>query len=303
MKTQLEKHQNQIRHVLVSGGTHGNEYTGAFLARHWLVDPTPVTRGGFSTHVLFSHPEAFKVCKRYIDRDLNRSFHPSEEIAQSGLMELTRAQEIQEWLRLKCEGNYPDVIFDLHSTTANMGLSLVLTNREPFNLLLLSYLNSRFAGINAYIWEEGSSQPGFLNSLSKNGFAIEVGPVANGVLNAEWVQKTSFLVNACLDFIGLWNCKDQSLSALSKCVTVFTYCGHVDYPRSADGLPAAMIHPDLQDKDFQPLKKGEPIFLGFGGDVSFWEGETVYPVFINEAAYYEKGIAFTVTQKLNLEIY
>lgn len=289
-----------VRHVLVAGGTHGNEYTGAFLARHWLRDDSSLKRDSFSTHVLLSNPDAFKICKRYVDRDLNRSFNPSEIVSNNLALELSRARDIEHWLVSACGGGMPGVIFDLHSTTANMGKSLVLTNREPFNLLLLAYLRQRFADVNAYLWEEPSSQPGFLNSLSSKGFAIEIGPVANGVLQAESVLNTAALVHACLDFIEEWNSGINS--ALASRVPLHCFRRHVDYPRGSDNLPSAMVHPELQNRDFQALQPGEPVFLGFDGSVTLWEGDTVWPVFINEAAYYEKGIAFTATDKLELEI-
>lgn len=41
----------------------------------------------------------------------------------------------------------------------------------------------------------------------------------------------------------------------------------------------------------------------FSGKDVLYEGEsTVYPVFINEAAYYEKGIAFIQTEKLTFSV-
>ena len=59
-----------------------------------------------------------------------------------------------------------------------------------------------------------------------------------------------------------------------------------------------MIHPQLENKDYQKLQPGEPIFLTFAGKTIFYEGqETVWPVFVNEVAYYEKGIAMCLTKK------
>lgn len=59
-----------------------------------------------------------------------------------------------------------------------------------------------------------------------------------------------------------------------------------------------MIHPHLQGRDYQELKKGDPLFVTFQGETIFYEDEeTVWPVFINEAAYYEKGIAMCLTKK------
>jgi succinylglutamate desuccinylase len=289
-----------VNHVLVSGGTHGNEFTGAFLARQWLADSQPLIRSGFKTHVLLANPEAFKICKRYVERDLNRSFDPSDEISNPNAFELRRAAEIQYWLMARCDGGFPDAIFDLHSTTASMGLSLVLTNLDRFNLMNLAYLRQRFENVNAYLWEEPLSRPGFLNGLTHKGFAIEVGPVANGVLSAEWVLKTSQLVNACLDFIALWNA--GTLPSLPESVPLYRFRCHIDYPRSADSLPAAMIHPEFQNRNFGWLQTGDPVFMGFDGKTIVWEGSPGWAVFINEAAYYEKGIAFTLTDKIDAKI-
>lgn len=291
---------DRVRHVLISGGTHGNEYTGAFLARHWGKNPHELRRTSFSTHALFANPEAFAICKRYVERDLNRSFNPSGPIANPNALELKRALEIEKDLRARCDGQLPDTIFDLHSTTANMGLSLVLTNREPFNIALYAYLRSRFDDVRAYLWEEPRTQPGFLNSLAARGFAIEVGGVPNGVLLANWVMKTSELVNACLDFCEFWN--EGRLPDFPDSVPLFIFQRHIDYPRDEDGLPKMMIHPELQGRDFQLLQAGEPVFMDFSGKPTVWTGEAVWPVFINEAAYYEKGIAFTVTMKQEISL-
>ncbi|MFZ9520521.1 MAG: aspartoacylase [Silvanigrellaceae bacterium] len=293
-QTQLNSTQ-KMKHVLVSGGTHGNEFTGAFLARHWLTDSSSIRRPSFNTIPLFANRRAFEICRRYVERDLNRSFSPSGPVVDSQAYELKLAQQIQHELLEKCDGKAPDVIFDLHTTTAHMGLSLVLTNRDPFNVLLYGYLRSKDSNVRAYVWEEPSAHPGFLNSLSRNGFAIEVGPVANGVLNAHFVLETARLVEHCLDFVEMWNTGVRP--SLPASVPLFVFKDHIDYPRGVDGLPDAMLHPEFQGRDFQELMPGQPIFLGFDGKSHFWSGETTWPVFINEAAYYEKGIAFTTTRR------
>jgi aspartoacylase len=64
-----------------------------------------------------------------------------------------------------------------------------------------------------------------------------------------------------------------------------------------------MIHPQLQGKDYEALHPGNPVFLTFDNQAIAYEGEsTVYPIFINEAAYYEKGIAMCLTQKQQLTV-
>ncbi|MEJ1936133.1 succinylglutamate desuccinylase/aspartoacylase family protein, partial [Nostoc sp. NIES-2111] len=74
-------------------------------------------------------------------------------------------------------------------------------------------------------------------------------------------------------------------------------------PRNENGEIQAMIHPDLQFRDYEPLNPGDPLFLTLDGKAIAYEGtSTVYPIFINEAAYYEKGIAMLFTEKQILSI-
>lgn len=56
-----------------------------------------------------------------------------------------------------------------------------------------------------------------------------------------------------------------------------------------------------QAQDSQPLLPGMPISQMFSDEDVLSEGEsTVYPVFINEAAYYENGMAVIQIEKLPL---
>ena len=77
----------------------------------------------------------------------------------------------------------------------------------------------------------------------------------------------------------------------------------IDYPRNEAGEIQAMIHPQLQFQDYEPLHPGDPIFMTFSGEEIFYQGNsTVYPIFINEAAYYEKGIAMHISEKELIKI-
>lgn len=64
-----------------------------------------------------------------------------------------------------------------------------------------------------------------------------------------------------------------------------------------------MVHPNLQDKDYIKLKKGDPLFITLEGEsIVYDKDEEIYPLFINEAAYYEKGFAMCLTQKKVIKI-
>lgn len=109
------------------------------------------------------------------------------------------------------------------------------------------------------------------------------------------------LVHAILDYLDAQN-RGKPLPTPSH-LTVYQAIGSVDYPRNSVGELQAAIHPQLQFKDYEPLHPGEPMFLTFTGESLPYQGEsTVFPVFINEAAYYEKHIAMVLTQKQQLQL-
>ena len=66
----------------------------------------------------------------------------------------------------------------------------------------------------------------------------------------------------------------------------------------------AMIHPSRQDADFQPLKDGDALFIDLqGNSIAFkapQQDATYYPVFINEAAYYDQLHALSLMIKKQL---
>jgi aspartoacylase len=176
-----------------------------------------------------------------------------------------------------------------------MGLSLLLSAKNPDSLRLASHLSF----INPLVkvcWTHPHRESALLRSLCNIGLVIEVGPVAQGVLDATWFQKTEELVHAILDYLEI--CNQGLLPPIQSPFTLYEFIGTIDYPRNQQGEIQAMIHPLLQGKDYEPLYPGDPIFLTLEGEAIAYEGETaVYPNFINEAAYYEKGIAMCLTQK------
>ncbi|MBH8563256.1 aspartoacylase [Nostoc sp. CENA67] len=286
---------HKINRVTIVGGTHGNEFTGAFLIKKFEQLPDLIQRPSFETITLLGNPQAFAAGKRYIDKDLNRAFF-SEDLQNSTLSsyEDIRAKAIYQILGDKNQSQV-DVIIDLHSTTANMGLSLMLGSYHPFLLQLASYLSSVNPEVKV-CYTQAEKGSNFLRSLCELGFVIEVGPVAQGVLNAEWFQKTEKLIYTVLDYLE--RCNQGSIPESENTLTFYQFIGTIDFPRNEYGEIQAMIHPQLQFRDYEPLTPGDPIFLTLDGKTISYEGtSTVYPIFINEAAYYEKGIAMCLTEK------
>jgi aspartoacylase len=133
------------------------------------------------------------------------------------------------------------------------------------------------------------------------GCAIEVGPVPQGVLDAVIFQKTEELIHRVLDYVDAHNQGKQSYTDSS--FTLYQFIRAIDYPRDEAGQIQAMIHPQLQGKDYEALHPGDPLFLTFDNQVIPYTGESiVYPVFINEASYYEKGVAMYLAETQQITI-
>jgi aspartoacylase len=292
----------QIDRVAIVGGTHGNEFTGAYLIKKWEKHPELLKKPTFQTLTLLANPQAFQAGRRYIDRDLNRCFtHKDLQNPTLSAWEDKRAKELNQLLGPKGHPKF-DFILDLHSTTANMGLTAILVGAHPFNLKLAAYLSSIEPALK--ILYHNLKQGGdswFLESISDRGFTLEVGPVPQGTLDAGLFQKTEGLVYAILDYLEKSNL--GQLTPANSSLTLYQQLKVVDYPRNPNGELEGMVHPQLQGRDYQELKKGDPLFLTFEGETIYYEeSETVWPVFINEAAYYEQGAAMCHTKKTEVPL-
>uniref|UniRef100_A0A8C6VEI6 Aspartoacylase n=1 Tax=Naja naja TaxID=35670 RepID=A0A8C6VEI6_NAJNA len=290
-----------VRKIAIFGGTHGNELSGVFLVKSWQENGAEIERLGLEVRPFLANPRAVEKCCRYIDCDLNRprprllqNLNPTPELANNVPYEVQRAQEINSLFGPKGQPGAYDLIFDLHNTTANMGGTLILeSSSNCFAIQMCHYIQ--------VFKKRGGDHNGLKNHI--DGFCffspgVEVGPQPQGVLRADILDKMRTIVRHGLDFVAKFNAGQE----FPPC-TIETYklLEKVDYPRNAKNEIMAVIHPNLQDQDWQPLNPGDPIFLTLEGKAIAYDGEvTVYPTFVNEAAYYEKQQAFVTTSKEKL---
>lgn len=284
--------------VLVVGGTHGNERNGVQLLEHWRQVPGSLATAGLSVDYTLGNPGAIAACRRYLERDLNRSFAP--ELLASALpqpVEVVRARELlADW---GPEGDTPcTVVLDLHSTTAAMGNCLVVYGRRPADLALAAGIQARL-GLPIYLHEGDPAQSGYLAERWPCGLAIEVGPVPQGVVNATICRQTQLAVETALAVLA--EARRGTLQLPGQLV-VHRHLRSVDLPRNPMGGPGGRIHPLRQNRDWQPIRPGDPLFEGNDCRTFPWQPEagdpeTAWPVFINEAAYEEKRIALSLTAR------
>jgi len=290
-----------IKNVAITGGTHGNELTGVYLVKKWQKNPELVKRNSFKTITELMNKRAIKEVRRYIDHDLNRSFSLSDLSNDSlDTYEAKLAKEINTLLGKKGTPNPNiDFIVDLHSTTANMGLSIVVSNESAITWRAIAYLCKVEPKLKVYRWK-GDIENAFVDSIAPNGFAIEVGAVPQGVLRADLFLQTEMLVYHLLDFIEKENQKIDM--DLPDEIEIYDHEKLIDYPRDKNGDIIAMVHQDRQDRDYTLIKENDSLFLTLNGETISYSGEPLYTLFVNESAYYEKGFAMTLARKKKVSI-
>ena len=287
-----------IREITIVGGTHGNEYIGPTLIRRFeqyysFADSlTPV-------NTFLANPAAFAAGLRFIDSDLNRSF--SDDILtgfSTSVYEHGRAREINDQL-----GPKPDserFLIDLHSTTASMGMTLIVKDDNPFNLKAAAYVQQNCPDVRIIMSDVDRQFSRTLNSLCDHGLTVEVGPIANAVVRHDLFAETEAVVTRIVEYLNL--VAGQKPVSLPSTVEVFRVRERVPYPRNASGELEGMVHQSFQDRDFKLLEPGQPIFHLLDGKDVLYEGQPGYPIFINEAAYYREDTAFVLTERLSLPL-
>jgi len=288
--------REQFRHVLVMGGTHGNELAGVYLIKQWrqAMSYQPKT---YEVATDLANVRAIEQNRRYCAQDLNRCFSLADlQDVRRDHYEAVRAREIAHFYT---QEKPVDFIIDLHTTTTEMGATVVVSTQSGFMYDLLSYLVQSQPDVRVFYEPGDLAEQPYLYTLGRyGGILVEIGQTPQGLLRADVFLKTVRLVELILKFLDIWNeCGD--LCALEM-IPAFEFLEKVYCP-VREGVLDAMIHPSLQGADYQPLQVGDPIFLRFTGEVICYEGvEGVCPVFVNEAAYYDTFAAFTLMKKIQI---
>ena len=271
----------------IIGGTHGNEPVGIKVVEQ-LKNDLETLSFSHDYQTFIGNPEAQKIQKRYVDSDLNRAFGPH---GQSKGYETNRSQELTE----KIKGHF-DFILDLHTTTSNMGLTVILTRTDELSLKAACFLQQEIPELKIIVSMRAGEDCPYTSSLAPSALTVEVGPVANNVVATKLVKATYSMVTKLLnfDFKKDFNYKDI------ECYHVY---GVQPYPEESPEGPSNewMIDDRIDGHDFCEIKSGDVLFTTIHGEVIKYEGDQVIsPLFINEAAYQENNTAMEVGLKKSL---
>jgi len=283
-----------IRTVVIATGVHGNEQTSMELGNYWIKNPKELEREGLRVSMIKADVDNDSKCVRFQDVDMNDQFGfdtlyaaPSE----SDPRELKIARQIAEALGGKpLNPKNPDFILDLHNTTANMGICIIVSQATPLNKRVIGHVVKKFPWVNVWYTPDDITADTSFDSLSRNGFTVEVGPVPHGKFDPAKARYEYDLVHEILNFLVEWN--RGNIGKPTK-VTVFKQLGDIYYP---DG---GKVFPPLLMSDYLPINKGDVIMLDGAGQPVKWTGDqTVWPVMIDEVAYQtEYNDAMSLTTK------
>jgi len=260
------------------------------------------------------------------------------------------------------EDTSADVVIDLHTTTSNMGIVLIVAEGDPIMTRAAAYVmfqinNSKDSCGTCSGSGSGSGSGGNDNSngdnsnadrvkcllhthpnrdtrpnvasTARHGFTIEVGPVPQGVLRHDIVEKTERALFAMLEYLELNNSDegrskldsilksaygsdnnddgDDSVAAAggggggevpcfksAKAKKHGEMSGKITWPTCDDNpnFPAVMVHKHLQDRDFELIHEGDALFVDLHGNIIPYDGShgsPVYLMFVNEGGYYYKS--------------
>ncbi|GBL05632.1 aspartoacylase [Glaciecola sp. KUL10] len=293
---------NHIKEILIVGGTHGNELSGVTYVKNHLIDDqqalaTEQAYPLLNLHWHLANQPAIDARTRYCEEDLNRQFTP-EKLQQINATSAEHAIALALNRQFGPKGNSKiDLVIDIHNTTSNMGPTLIVLESDEFHRQLASYVTANMPEAVILVEDEKPFLAHkYLCTLGKRGVMIEVGPQPQGVLRGQAYLETKQMCEAILSFCEMYNQHGFNDSRVE--VDAFRLLEEISFPRSQTGEISAMIHPELQDKDFETLEKGMPMFLRFDGvTVNYQEEAVIYPHFIGEAAYYHLGIAMASATK------
>ena len=272
-----------IKKVLVLGGTHGNERTGIALVK--LLKDTFKSTYGFELDFAISNERASKENVRFIDEDLNRVFKNSH----SSTYESIRAKELKEKI------NDETFVIDLHTTTSNMGETVILTHKDELTNKVVLRTKEQYPSVKIIKSAQYGHKSGYVNSISNHGLLVEMGPISTGLVRYNFLMLMKKVLFSILDSIEEIN---NGNDPHTKEVEHFQYTTAIPFPKDKNGEINSFVHPSVIGQDFQMIKEGDPLFIDQYGKDILHQGEEFYPVFVNEAAYYVVGNGVGVTKKV-----
>ena len=285
-----------IKSIAIVGGTHGNELTVINIVKALDKGLTNQFDDVFKFEYIIANPSAVAANVRFIDVDLNRQFGIHNlSCSNSRLYELNIAKVLDQKLGPK-HSPRTDLVIDIHNTTSAMGATLILLEDSPFYRNMAGYLKARMPDVNILLEDEISYlEHPYLCTTGKRGIMLELGCQPHGVSRMDIFLQCETMLQSVFEYCDLYN---RDAMPEQPTFDAYRLIENVQFPLNEEEEVAGLVHETLLDRDFCAVEVGDPIFRLFDGTEIFLTGtHTVYPHFINEAAYRNSKVAFATATK------
>ncbi len=320
-----------LENVAVLGGTHGNERIGVELTNEWAKSGDPFKCSSFKTRIVQSNSDAIEKNVRYVDADLNRQFTAAAMDDEGVSTEKEIAVKLNKLLGLKNSINQPvgaDFIIDLHSSTANTGIVLMVSgDQDVIAFRLAKHIQDmeEYRDVKITCTEGSKANSWSIDSISPYGIAVEVGPVMHGLISYPLLVRTRKLVTEMMQYLDKENQRLKATHAPVESVfgkqivycnslvstpmmpiDVYQFHSRVSFPSNTEDGKKYAVHPNVED--WKVLHHQDAAFISIDGtselplviEESKFDSNTqpFYPLFINEVAYIPSNVAFNLYKKV-----
>jgi aspartoacylase len=201
---------------------------------------------------VLANPLAFERQTHYVDEDLNRSFSlQSLNAMNTSGYEQRRAKEVNHLIGTKAKiRNDSTFLIDLHTTNADMGITLMTSKNDVHKLNLIKYICDRIKGVNVIFTDDEDGDRPFLGSIIEHSLLVEIGGVHNNTLNHTAYERTVNVVKLVTEF--LCKLKNNAIQIEKNvAISAFSIIKKVPFPRKSDGSIKGVIHQEIQNGDFK----------------------------------------------------
>ncbi|MFA7252698.1 MAG: succinylglutamate desuccinylase/aspartoacylase family protein [Candidatus Paceibacterota bacterium] len=234
--------------IILNIGTHGDEKIGGLVIKE--LSKLKTSENIFTVQI--ANEKAYKLNKRFIDQDLNRSF-PGKK---SGNHEEKLAYMLSPIIKSA------DIVIDLHSTTSELKDALIVTKLNRKTKEYIKVIQPR----NVLIMKATKSTA--LISQAKVGIAFEYGKDMDPLV----VKKISLGILSLFNHLGLIKIKTPKAKFKSR---YFSVNSAVKKPRGYKLLNKI--------RNYKLIKKGETYAVY--GNKKLVAGEDFYPILFGQKNY------------------
>jgi len=234
--------------IILNIGTHGNERIGLKVAKG-------LEKLNIDNNILvvqIANEKAFKLNKRCIDQDLNRSF-PGKK---NGNYEERRAYELSPIIKSA------DIVIDIHSTTSALKDAFIVTRLDKQTLKYIKVINPK------YVLVMKATKDTALMSQAKVGLAFEYGKDNDPAV----IRKIILGIKRLLNYFNLTDLKLPETKVITE---YFDVISMVVRPKGYKTLKKV--------KNYKLIHKGE--VFAQKGNLKLIAEEDFYPIIFGEKNY------------------